>query len=558
MPRSAVQVKPQTGKAAAGAKLRAVGRLISGHMPVFWAAYLTILIVAAHAGKYPHFAGFFAGVDQQRYLRAAQAWGSLNLDPSRHHYLPLYPLMAAPFVWLTPWQPFFVPDLLCALVAFFAFLAVARRLAPGWTDAVPAICFVLSLTATKQLLGLWIVPWSSTGAAPFQMLALLFALRFAEAPTIRRAAAIGAAVGIIAGFRPSDAAVLLAVCIPFAGFVLAAGRQNAYMWPAFAASGAGGLVGVVAAIAALHALIFGFAPGPYLAESASIGFEWRLVPLRWVMLVLGPVPLLPEGQGIATRLMFVLPGLAGLLFVLSKRRSADRLASWGTGKPAACLVGCTVALHWATYLAYRDMHPYGLWRFNNIHYFKWTFPFLMLWAAQLFAGLRPRETRRRALLAMAAITPLVCWRPSLRKPTAIASAVSGQTLILPHAPSLTEALFLPLAMPASGLSWSRIYFAHTDLIAGQRDYITKRDTKLLPVPGGALFIVLRETAQGPATLQMPADVKLATDRPPVLYRQALIFGLPCGWFTGKTGCAWSGLQAPLQTTGTSSPGSRQR
>ena len=55
--------------------------------------------------------GWWHWSDQGRYVRAALAWASGDLDPARHWYLPGYPLLGAAFAWLTPAQPFYLPDL---------------------------------------------------------------------------------------------------------------------------------------------------------------------------------------------------------------------------------------------------------------------------------------------------------------------------------------------------------------------------------------------------------------------------------------------------------------
>ncbi len=503
MPRSEPQAKP--GALAVWARL--VTRLIVA----LCAVVLALTVLATHAAKYPHFAGFWVGVDQQRYLDAAQAWAGFDLSPGRQHYLPLYPLMAAPFVWLTPWQPFMLPDLACLLASLLLFVWIGRRLAPGWPDGVAALCFVVAVMGSKLLLGLWIVPWSSTGAAPFQFAALLLALRFGERPGAGRAAALGLCIAMIAGFRPSDAAVVLVACGGFAVWSLWARRRGAVFSGAAGLAAFCGLAAGLLAIGALHWLVFGFSPGPYIAESAGIGFEWRLLPMRWVMLVVGPRPLLPEGSGMVAHLPWLIPGIAGLLLALVQAR----------GRPVApaFLTGAAVALHWALYLVYRDMHADGLWRFYNIHYFKWTFPFLVFWAAQCLHALSMPGRRRRALVALAVALLLFAWRPVLRKPLVMEASVRGQHIGLPRAPRLDEAVRLPVVA-----GWTDIYFARTTLMVGGREYVTKRDTKLLPVPGGALLVALRKMPGGPATLDLPENIAIQTGQPAVLFRQAIVFG----------------------------------
>ena len=474
------------------------------------ALLLALVPLAVHAHKYPDFSGFWAGSDQHRYLEAARAWAEGDLSPARHHYLPLYPLMGAAFVWLTPWQPFLVPDLACLLASFFLFIAIGRRLAPGWPPAALAASFVVGVFSGRTDAAIWVVPWSTTGAAPFQFLALLLSLRFLEQPSPGRAAALGAALGVIAGFRPSDAAVLLVTCGAMAGGALLVRRTQARQCVRLAAAGALGLAAGLAPTLVAHSVIFGLSAGPYVRESAGIGFEPRLLAMRWVMIVLGSRPLLPEGAGLAWSLPWFVPGVFGLLAgaLLPKRRAAF----W--------LVASTVCLHWALYLSYRDLQPYGLWRFYNIHYFKWTFPFLTLWAAQLVAALAGRATRPRALAACGAACLLFVWRPILRAPVQIPAASPGLRTVIPTgALQLDRAVQVPVEA-----AWGDIYFAPARLTISGATFYNTRDFKLFPIPSAALLIPLRRLPDGPASLELPG---LSVTGALTVWRQAIVLALPC-------------------------------
>ncbi len=90
--------------------------------------------------------GWWTWWDQGRYLDAALAWAAGDLDPSRHFYLPGYPLLAAPFVHLTPAQPFWWPDLACLLAAMMLFALLAARLA----SRIPPGCGATTTTTTSS------------------------------------------------------------------------------------------------------------------------------------------------------------------------------------------------------------------------------------------------------------------------------------------------------------------------------------------------------------------------------------------------------------------------
>ncbi len=494
-------------------------------MPAACAVILAGLVIAAHWLQSPGFALFHLGVDQQRYLTSARAWAAGDLSPTQHHYFPLYPLMGAAFVWLTPGQPFMVPDLLYLLASLFLFIRIGRRLAPGWGDAVFALCFSVAVLSGKWLFfWLWVVPWTSSGEAPLQYATLLLALRFAERTGGCRAFPLGLCLGLAAGIRPGDAAVLGIGCGFYVLYALLHGRAGPRLSAISAGAGVLGLgCGLLPWVMAQVA-ISGLSLGAYAEKSASIGFEWRLLPMRWVCLVIDPRPLLPEGNGMGEVLPWVFPGIAGMLFGLMPR-AGYRLA------PAA-LVAATLSLHWALYLSYRDLQPYGLWRFTNVHYFKWTFPFLVLGCVQLAAALARRGDRVRACLACALTLCLILWRPVRTDAAPASLQASGHSLLL--AQDLTP-LDSALALPLSG-SWRSLYFGAFVLHAGGRDYRNTFDFKVLPVPAGALLVPLRPLPRGPAMLDLPDDVSIGAAADARRFAQSIRPGVPCGVFPRRANC----------------------
>ncbi len=481
---------------------------------LLFATLLALVTLAIHAQKYPDFTSFWTGTDQHRYLEAAQAWAHGDLNPAHHHYLPFYPLLGAAFFWLTTWQPFLLPDLACLLASLAIFQCIASRLAPTWPPAAAALCFTIAILSGRTATAIWVVPWSTTGSAPFQFLTLLLALRFAERPSPPRAALFGLGAAAIAGFRPSDTAILLATATPYAAWAMLRARAPWRLWAlSLAAALAGFALAALPAVLA-HLAVFGLHPGPYIDGSAARGVEWRLLPMRWVMIVIGPRPLLPEGTGLAAALPWVAPGLAGLILALftASRRNL-----------AAVLVAATVALHWALYLAYRDLQPYGLWRFYNVHYFKWTFPFLVLWAAQLAAALLQRPHRRAAIAACLITALTLAWRPVLRDRTPQPAQPAANSIALPPGALLLDrAAELHLTGP-----WMTIYLGDSTVQSGSQTFRNTDDFKLLPTPAGALLLPLRPLPPGPATLTWPDTITAGAAPFLTTARQAIVFGLPC-------------------------------
>jgi hypothetical protein len=495
-------------------------RALLGRLAADWSGWsvaacvvlLCAVPLAVHVHKYPDFAGFFAGVDQQRYLMAARAWAAGDLNPADHHYLPFYPLMGAAFAWLTPWQPFMLPDLACLLASLAIFLRIGRRLAPDWRAGAVTACFVLGVLGGRSVVAVWVVPWSTTGSAPFQFLAVLLALRMGEAPTARRAALFTLVAALVAGFRPSDAAVLLAGGGVFCAWALVQAGSGPRAWLGCGAGAALGMVAGLLPVVAAHAAVFGLSLGPYVRESASIGLEWRLLALRWVMVVVGPRPLLPGGVGLAAGLPWVAAGIVGM--ILGGMRAQGRRAS--------VFVAGIVALHWAVYLMYRDLQPAALWRFYNIHYFKWTFPFLALWAARWAAALTAPASRRQALVAAAASVPLFLWQPVLRDPAPLPVALDGSTVRF-TAPAFAPGLAIRL--PLRG-GWEAVYFGKYNATLGGQALANKGDYRMQPVADAALLLPLRRLPAGEVVFNLPDGVSFDARQAAETLRQGVVFGLP--------------------------------
>jgi hypothetical protein len=158
--------------------------------------------------------GWWAWFDQSYYLSAAKAWARGDLDPRYHWYLPGYALMAAPFVWLMPNHPFFLPDLICLLISLLLFAKLAERLGPHlrYPQLIGAAVFFITSVISVTNLQVWIIPWTTTGSVPLTFWSLLSALRFLDQDAKRDAFLSGLAGGCLTAFRPLDSAIVLIAC----------------------------------------------------------------------------------------------------------------------------------------------------------------------------------------------------------------------------------------------------------------------------------------------------------------------------------------------------------
>ncbi len=482
--------------------------------------------------------GWKQWIDQSMYLRSAHAWAAGDLDPGQHWYLPGYPLTGAVFARVMPGQPFWIPDLLCLLVSVCLGAALSARLSPSWPRARAAgafTCFV-TMALTPRMLEVWAVPWSTTPAVPLTLAALLLALRFDERPEPRTAGLAALATVAVGLFRPTEAAVLLMTVPPYMAWRLVA------RWPGWRPGGATilsaslGAAVAGAILVAAHVSVFGWQPSPYMLGSAMVGFEWRRIPLQWVTLFLSPQPMLatrlpggiPGGTGMVGSLPWVIPGLVGMAAALITRGPRR-----GHG-----LVVAVAGLQTVAYLAYRDMHPDGLWQFENYHYFKLPLLLLGLYTAALPHAAGTRLGRRGIMLACVLVSPLLFWRASFERTGLPGAVVEGNRVILPGGLLPMDAA---VAVTASG-TWSSIYKGDTRIAVPALSgpglvWSNNSGVKALPAPGGFVAVPLRPMPAAPAVLSLDPSVRLDASVPPVALRQVIHLALPCVAPRLMPGCA---------------------
>lgn len=132
--------------------------------------------------------GWWSWWDQSAYIQATLAWANGVLDPAYHWFLPGYALLGAPFVRITPAEPFLLPDLACLLGSLWLFAGLAARLMGEFRHgrAVGAAVFVATAV------------WSSSrsgrdgsarfGWPPRPLPGPRFRCSCSEAPTLPRSA----------------------------------------------------------------------------------------------------------------------------------------------------------------------------------------------------------------------------------------------------------------------------------------------------------------------------------------------------------------------------------
>jgi hypothetical protein len=478
--------------------------------------------VLHHAGPDKRF-GWWGWADQGRYVDAALAWSHGVLDPAHHWYLPGYPLLGALFTRLTPVQPFVIPDLLCLLASLVLFSLLARRLAPTlpYAGAIGAVVFVLCAAVQPRSATVWAIPWTSTPEVPLILAALLAGADFMTRPRPLTAFLAALTAVAIIGFRPADAACVTIVVGLAMLSALGSARPGWREVARYAGAALTGAAIPVVVFGAAHVAVHGWTPGGYVVQSGRIGFDWRLLPLRWVTVMIDPRPLFPIGQGLAQRFWWIMPGMAGMLACL--------IAPGVRVRRLHLCVAALVAAELAMILSYRDLHPAGLWKYENHHYFKWMVPLFGFYGVLLLRALTTPRLMLSAGMSVAVVfAGLFMWRVDLTdyRPLPVTHEGGVVRISLPAGwPRVREAIVAPL----SG-SWRDIYFGRHALETDGRSYEGDSDFKATPRDGDTLIQPLRPMGTAPAVLTLAPGIRIEDGAgAPMMARQRLTWGLPC-WF----------------------------
>lgn len=499
------------------------GLIALGLLTAAWFLTAHVLAPAPYVGTAP--TGLHAlGVDQSHYLAGARAWAQWNLKPALHWYPPGYSLLGAPFLTITPHDPFLVPDLACLLVSQFACAGLARRLFPDnrFAPLLGAGAFLIASIGTVAGALSWVMPWTTTPSATLVLVSLLAVLRLGERPGAHRALVAGSAIGAIALFRPGSAVpVAIAASVAIAPVLLRLPLRRAIWIGAAAVLAASAWVALTVGIIAATS---GFGPGTYYALSSAIGFDVGLLPLHWVTFMIDSRPVFNgvhveqfpvDLHGLCEAFPWIVPGLGGIA------------AAWTGPRPQRVhvLLVTWLALHLALTLSYRDLHILGFWIFFNYHYFKVTQPIFLLYAVLLLARLADRQTRRMGSIAAASAIVLgFGWRVRLAPRPGHGEPAQQQTVRLPALNRIDDVAIVP-----GGGKFKAFYFKSETLVIAGRRFHSLTDFRLYPRHGDFLVIPLRPLPRGRGLLTVPPGVHIDPGARASAARQTIVFGLPCAF-----------------------------
>ncbi len=477
-----------------------------------WVMAGTVVLVVAYLwgyaldveapGNNPRFPlGWWGGWDQSKYLDSALSLAAGDLH-AVHHWYPLgYAFLGAPFAMLLPpGHLYLLADLLCLLGTYAGFLLFARRVGTAAPAAV--LLFLLGTITCPDVLVAWVKPWNTSLSAMliWWLLALTAQLlQPAAARYLARrrcgVALIGMIVAAIPITRPTD----LLVVASWAAFVTATSllRRRAVgddpFWLAF------GACLVLLPFARVYLHIYGLHPSQYMLQSRMLGF--RLDGLGWkaYTLLIDPLPWFPYGAGMLEAMPWLAAGAAGILVLPMLHGEARALLA---------LLTLAVVPYVALFLSYVDLLPTGLWRYGNIHYFKWTLPGFALLG---FVALRelatgPRRLRVAGCFALTAL--LLCLRL-----TAVPAGAAQPARMV--------------QLPGEATGFDPAYFgsmAIRDRGGFERNIV---DFRLMPDGQGLRLLALARPLRGMLTILSGDPRTRPGTVPPVRWRGRLGLGWPC-------------------------------
>ena len=377
-------------------------------LAVFWKAELSLL---AH-GK-PDWSSWF---DQGHYLMSTFALAAGDLNPAKHRYPIGYALMAAPFTYVFPRDPFVIVDMLSLAGSLWAFMRLGELL--GIARAIGGTIFLATSVFTYSILLHYVIAWTSTPTTYLILTGLM--LGFLP-PTYWRALLLGLIPGLIVLVKPADAVPLVPLAVYYAIVCLRAPPPGATARRTHTLRLFGmGFIGLAAgaAVATLgHWLVNGWTLSAYeRSETHGGAFILGSVPFKLYSLFVDPSVIYGHylgTEGIFSRYPWMFIGALGMILMVFRDL---RLA----------VLAICAAVYVAMYGAYFGILPNNLWYYNIIHYFTWCFPVFGLFAFVLVRRLLLQRSLADAVIVILASVLLLAWRPVLQ-PVAATVSFEGET-----------------------------------------------------------------------------------------------------------------------------------
>lgn len=455
---------------------------------IYIAVYFAI---PATPGNSPgaHPLGWWGWFDQGKYLLSANAFAQFDLSPDKHFYPPLYPAIGAIFLNWSSGHMYFALNLLCLLWFAFVFTRISDKYIPRWGSVVLLFgTTVFNYTLFEN----YVIPWTSTLSMALLASGFLGLVWLGEVKDGKRSRVSGLQVffvatclGLLVPTRPADAVVGGVVGLSLLIGYWQTHRKSIEGVPSigrfFILAVIGSIVGPFLFLG-FNFVVFGSPFGGYMQAAGANGFYPADLAEKFVSLWLDGFTLYGEpNAGLTERYPWLFLSLAGLLWALIR------------GDGLLRSVAFAIVLLFVLYLPYGDLLPNGLWRYLNIHYFKWTFPFLALFAVllvkQVLVSWRQRQGWSIPIALLFGIPLLLLSLHLAVDVTPVSTrAVNNQSAISFELPNKHVDL-----VDFKGLSggFTDVYFGSHRLLLDGRELQRVKDYRLLPMSWGVRLLFIR-------------------------------------------------------------------
>jgi hypothetical protein len=455
---------------------------------VYIATYFNI---SATPGNAPleHPLGWWGWFDQGKYLLSANAIAQGDLSPDKHFYPPLYPALGAIFLNWSSGHMYFVLNLVALLWFAYVFIRFSERYIARWGS----IFLLFGTTIFNHLLfENYVIPWTSTLSVALLASGILGLVWLDEIRDgIRHRISelqvlfIALCLGMIVPTRPADAVVGSVIGLGLSIGYWSTRRDAVKSVPPIGhfllAIITGAIVGPLFFFG-FNIIVFDSPSGNYMQAASANGFFPSDIAEKFISLWLDGSTLYGErGTSLTEHYPWLFISLAGLVWVLIR------------GDRSLKSVALAIVLLFALYLPYGDLLPNGLWRYLNIHYFKWTFPFLALFAVLLVKNLvatwsQKREWALPSILLIGIPLLLLSLHLVIDTTPVVARITNSPTKISFELPNKQIDL-----IDINGLTgeFTDTYFGSHRLLLDGNELKRIRDYRLLPMNYGVRLLFIR-------------------------------------------------------------------
>ncbi|HEX7926134.1 MAG TPA: hypothetical protein VF678_01000 [bacterium] len=467
--------------------------------------------------------GWWGWYDQGAYLRSAEALSVGNLTPDQHTYPILYPALGSLFIRLLRLHLFVPVNLAGLLVTIGVFITVAgAHVRMRWAAGL----FWLSVLMLPFVYRQYTIPWNSTLAGA--LLALLIWELHGGAGLPGKSGAWRCFRFTLVAFllvptRPLDALASAPLCLMFLYRLARTSRTGSPRWGArswlqrIGGAALGAAPGILIFLG-FNLLSSGNLAGRYVTDriDARQVYELHLLPMKVVAFLFDSGTVHGDAaSSFLSHYPWLILTLMGMAVMVACGNSLLRA------------VALTVMLQMMLYLPFTNFMPQSLWRYGNIHYYKWFAPYAVL--IPLVAAMlvyrewhRPR-VRYAALGAMALMLAVSCvgFRAD---PVAMDLRVrDGQHIDIAN-PAGNAADFFSLRGTVE--PFEAAYMGDHVLRAGSRELIAVRDFRVVPTASGARVIFMKPFSAARAELQLTPETTMHVEAAPSAQRYAFTFGVP--------------------------------